>query len=99
MTAKFTFKNDVKEKGLARIGNHHVGADIKLKGKVCGKIHAPNWSSEECVFTAMFAIKEKDDWKWIKLAYKGNSLQETKEWLKEKTEIILSSYDLHFFED
>ncbi len=101
----FTFKKHSKETGIRRIGNQYQGADIKLKGKRCGLISAPNWTSAQHTYSirlAEVAIPTKEHPKkfnWVTLAFKAESLEEAKQFLKDNYTKIIEKYNLYFFED
>lgn len=96
----FTFKKHPKE-----TGNPYQGADIKLKGKRCGLISAPNWTSAQRTFVIRLAkvvIPTKEypaKFSWVTLAFEAESLEEAKQFLKDKYTKIIEKYNLYFFED
>lgn len=91
-----TFKNDAPLTGLGAIG-HTIGATIKFGGKECGRITGKSWTnSKYCV--RFMVMDETGGWKWVQLKYRGDSLQETKQWIKDNWVAIYSQSKLHFVE-
>ena len=100
--AKFTFKYDKAETGLRAIGNGNRSSDIKLKGKECGRILAPNWNSSTSEYRIQLRVKDSTygkRWKNITLKYKNESESEVRGWLQDNTDKILDIYIMHFHED
>ena len=96
---KFTFKT-VKPTGLYRsfYNPYHY---IKLKGKQCGLIKK---DEKDFLFRITFKVIKKDiteddnpncTWKWIKIKSTFEKLDEAKDWLNEKIDIIIKQFDLH----
>lgn len=88
--AKFTFKKDPKPTGLAAIG-HTPGVDIKYKGKVVGRIEAPQWSSKDRLYRVRFTCLKTEDqlaekpnckWQWRTSRKAHESEQAARDWLK-----------------
>lgn len=101
----FTFKKQPRPTGRAGIGYSNQSVDIKIDGKVCGIISAPNWSTKDNCYTIRL-MTFKDDimednnpncsWKWITFKFKSESEQECREFLKSNYEIIVKKYNLRF---
>jgi len=98
---RLTFKKDKPLTGLMVVGNSYQGSDIKIDGRVCGYISAPNWQTEDNKFGIRFAIKEKQencDWKLITLKGRFDSDADARLFVKENIEKIMEKYTLHYFE-
>lgn len=99
---KFTFKYDAAETGLSAIGFSNRSSAIKLKGNVCGRIHAPNWTSKDNLYSVGFMVETNEascGWKWITLKYKDVSGLGMREWVQSNTDAIAAKYKLRFTED
>lgn len=100
---KFTFKNGKKATGLSAVGNHIPRADIKLNGKKVGWITPPSYLSNKC--KAFFHVKKEPTledpaaFENIVLKKQTESVEEMKEWLKEKTEDITAKLELYSMEE
>lgn len=100
---KFTFKNDPEPTGLSAVGSRIPRAVIKLNGKIVGWISPPNYLSNKC--KAFFHVKKDPTvedpaaFKNVALNKQMESVQEMKEWLKEKTEEITAKLDLYLMEE
>lgn len=104
----FTFKKQPKtagRAGSAGIGYTKESVDIKIGGKVCGIISAPNLATKDNNYTIrLMTIKdqlEEDgnhncEWKWITFKFKSESEQECRDFLKNNYEIIVKKYNLRF---
>ena len=93
---KFTFKTEKP------VGQYKSFFDptyrIKLKGFVVGSIEP------QSPFRARFMVEKSDimedgnsncSWKWIKFAKEFGSVDETKQWLRGHTDLIIGMYTLH----
>lgn len=101
----FTFKKQTRATGLAGIGYSKESIDIKLNGKICGTISAPNWTTKDNNYSiSLMVLKdqlEEDNnpncnWKWVIFKFKSESEQECREFLKSNYEIIVKKYNLRF---
>lgn len=100
---KFTFKNDPQPTGLSAVGNRTPRAVIKLNGKKVGWITPPSYLSNKC--KVFFYVKKEPTvedpaaFENVALSKQMESVQEMKEWLKEKTEDITAKLDLYSLEE
>lgn len=93
----FTFKNHKKETGLASVGNPWPDVDIKYKKEVVGLISAPNYRQKK--WKSAFTVKTESDWGWIFLTHETDTLDEMKQYLKDKFEALTKKYTFHVIED
>jgi len=102
---KFTFKKHPKETGIRAVGHTRQSVDIKLNGKRVGLIIAPTWSSVDSLWHINLSIKieptteEPCTWKWITLKFKSATEAECRQFLNDNTQILISKFNLHQFED
>lgn len=103
---RISFKNHPKNTGLRAVGNPLSDTDIKIDGKICGLINAPNWRTQDHKYGIMMAvIKEKEDgnpnnnWKWIHCIKRFDTIDEAKEWCKQRIPLLADKYQFHYFED
>ena len=102
--AKFTFKKQPRETGLAAVARPHASVDIKLNGRVCGYIQAP-WALGNRKWVVRFSVKTADSdqhpgWKWI--GFKNGQFETedaARTWIKAVDAKIQEKFDLHLFED
>jgi len=102
MARTFTFK-DHNPEGRWRSFDH-MYIYIKFGGKVCGTIHEISSTEWKISFLTKRPpaeiTKEKPcPWNRFTLKHRGTSKQETKEWLKARTESIMAQLDLYFEEE
>lgn len=100
--AKFTFKYDPAETGLRAIGNGNRSSYIKLKGKLCGRIYAPNWNSKDNLYRASFQVHDTEaycGWRWITLKHKDESGTSLRKWLQDNTDELVSKLTLRLQEE
>lgn len=92
----FTFKNSPRSTGLARIGEAN-SCSIKIKKKEVGSISDGGWRNTSGDYSIMLMVKNAENssgFKWITLKYRGETMEITREWLKENYEAITTKYDL-----
>lgn len=95
----FTFKKDKRSTGLAGIGEATT-VRIKVNKKEVGYITSGGWRSADNLWHIYFAVKHPEKlFEWKRLKYKGQTEQETRDWLKDNFKIITEKYDLYQFED
>lgn len=97
--AKFTFKNQPKERGLASIAKPYPDTDVKFEKKVCGIISAPNWQSKEKVYVVRISIKDVESstgWSWVTFKKRSETLQEAKDWLNSHCDEISTKYEFYY---
>jgi hypothetical protein len=103
----FTFKKQPKIAGRIGIGYSKQNVDIKLGGKVCGTIFAPNYTTKDNNYAIRLMIFKEDiavdgntncDWKWITFKFKSESEQECREFLKNNYKFITEKYNLYFMD-
>jgi len=103
----FTFKKQPKETGLCAVGYYSQSVDIKLGGKICGIISAPNWQTKDnCYEIRLMVYKTETEtdsnpncnWKWITFKFKSESEQECRNFLKENYKVIVEKYTLRFMD-
>ena len=96
----FTYKKHAAPTGLARVGAT-TWVDIKIKGKKCGTIYGGGWNSDG--WKIQFCVEDESgsnpncSWKNVTLKFKGDNLQECKDFLKENF-VKLFNMQLHFHE-
>ena len=99
----FTFKKHPKETGLRAVGYSRQSLDIKVNGKVCGLISAPNWTTKDNKYTIRLTVFKEDIneddnpncvWRWVTLKFKSESEQECKDFLKSNYNNIVQKYNL-----
>lgn len=93
MKVKFTTKRDKRETGLAGVGQVHLGADIKLKGKIVGRITQPNRNGQED-YRLLFKVVHPQktlEWKVIRRSF--NTYDEAKEYLTTKSQAIYDMFE------
>lgn len=63
---RFTFKKEPRETGLRSVGYPHQSVRIKLNGKVCGMIYAPNWQRDGWMVSVMVMVSSSENcpWSW-----------------------------------
>ena len=95
---KVTFKLDTKEAGLAGVGSPNRSADIKIKGKVCGRINAPNWRTKDSKYGITIMVDQDNAWKWVVFTARLSSMDLAKEWVIKNMPAILQKYRLYFMD-
>jgi len=94
-----TFKNDPPLTGLGAVG-HTIGADIKVGGKVIGKIQGMSWNQRSHKIRVMVLDEtERCGWKWVQFKFSPDSLPSAKEWIKKNWATIHERYKFHMEDD
>lgn len=81
--AKFTFKKQPRETGLASIGNPYPWVDIKLAGKVVGCIQPPSVFGGDTWRVRFMVISEANTrgWAWAELKAHYESEQDARDYI------------------
>lgn len=101
----FTFKKHARSTGLARVGNPYSSTDIKMGGKWCGTIHAPNWRSKDNNYRIMLMVYPPNpsnpncEWEWITLKFKSDDEKECREFLKANFGTLNEKYKIRCDDD
>ena len=102
---KLTFKKHAKETGLRAVGNPYPDTDIKLGGKKCGYISAPNWQSVDRQWRIKLAIKREPvpgfpaNFDWVTLSARFDDEKAAREFVKANVEKIKDKFDLYLFDN
>lgn len=94
---KLSFKKQPKETGLRAVGNYNVAVDIKGDKKIVGWIQPKSWQNE--FFTVWLHVKEGNSFRNLQLKFRGETEEETREWIKHCWGTICTTYTLHQLED
>jgi len=111
LNKKFTFKRHIRT-GRFRSFEPQHNYDIKLNGLMVGNIlettsFGSSDAEDEGKFTIGFEVNKKDPmedknpnctWKWVKLKRRFDTYEESIQFVKDNTEIILKQFDLHYSE-
>lgn len=97
-TSKFTFRKQPLTTGLAGVGNPRPDTDIKLGGKWCGTIRAPNWATKDGKWGAgLMVIDEAEEncgWRWVFFAARFNEEPEARAWLNANKAAIEAKWTI-----
>lgn len=98
---KFTFKKQPKATGLGAVGYTKQSIYIKLEGKICGSIDAPNWTTKDNLYSIrLMVFKDQPDsnpncnWKWITFKFKSGNPEECKQFLNDNFLEINAKYKI-----
>ena len=93
--AKFTFKKQKKETGLAAVGNPHPDTTIKHNKEGVGHISAPAWNTKDNKWRIRLMVEQEakeDDpcnWKWVTLKATFDTEPEARAFIQKHAEGIL----------
>lgn len=101
---KITFKKEPRLTGLAAVGYSRQSVEIKVDGKVCGHISAPNWQTEDGLWGVGFMVYKNPDktrvdncaWKWIRIVQRFDSELMAREWVLVNLENLSRRFTLRF---
>ncbi len=84
--AKFTFRRQPREIGLAAVAHPYPQVDIKLRGEIVGAIIPPNAYSKDSNWRVRFMVvseKEKCGWVWVAVKARFASEEEARAFVLE----------------
>jgi hypothetical protein len=90
--AKFTFKKQRKETGLASVGSPDPDTTIKHNKQGVGYISAPAWNTKDNKWRIRLMVEQTNDpcnWRWVTLKAMFDSEPEARVFLQEYAEAIL----------
>jgi hypothetical protein len=99
---KFTFRKEKPETGLSAVGNPRPSTTIKLGGKWCGTIQAPNWHSKDGKWGVGLMVKDEDctaGWRWVFFQKRFDAEPDAREWLNANAEAIANKYQIRVGDD
>lgn len=100
-----SFKRHAAETGLRSVGNPNPPVDLKIDGKVFGRITGPNWQSNDDKWHVRLTVKgapqdnPNTTWRWIMFKATHDNELAAREWVKTNLKALQSQYDFHYFED
>jgi hypothetical protein len=95
-----SFKRLPRETGLAAVGHPNQSVDIKVNGKECGWIVAPNWQTEDNKWKVGIKVINGENlncsWKWIYFKARFETESEARAWVKDNLKRFDEKYKLYF---
>ena len=95
--AKFTYKKEKAETGLAAVGHPYPNTLIKHNKLEVGIIAAPNYMTPDHKWSVRFAFNKDDGFVWKVLKARFDSEPEARSYIDKHAESFLK-WDLHHFE-
>lgn len=90
--AKFTFKKEKPQTGLASVGNPNPDTIIKLDRMQVGSIVAPWWSSEDNKWAVRLiqAVEGDQEFRWVTLKKRFDEEPEARQYLNDNFDRIVA---------
>jgi hypothetical protein len=95
-----SFKKQKRETGLRGVGNTYPDTVIRLDGRRCGTINAPNWRSKDGLWRVSLTRKTSESFEWVFFKARFPTEAEARSWVIEKWDTLKANASpLHSFED
>ena len=100
--AKFTFRRQPRQTGLAAVARPYPAVDIKLRGDLVGLISPPIAYAKDDTWRVRFMVvseKERCGWAWVALKAGFASEEEARAFVLENNAKLQESLHLHALKD